>query len=115
MQSVRALLSVVLALALAVSTSQSVLSIESVGSQPYASDMVMHDMGTHSTMPGTCHKCVHKAPCCALCISTPAILTMTNHVMRVSTKAGMALLTEPQFKYSTIGPNPPPPKLGDLT
>jgi len=112
MQSVRALLSVVLALALAVSTSQSVLSMESMQSQPQA---VMHDMGTHSAMPGTCHKCVHKAPCCALCVSAPAILTVTNHVMRVSTKPGMALLTEPQFKYSTMGPNPPPPKLGDHT
>jgi hypothetical protein len=114
MRSVSAFLSVVLTLALAVSTSQSVLSMESVRSQPYASDMVMHDMGTHSTMPGTCHKCVHKAPCCALCVSAPAILTV-SHVTRVSTKRGMALLTQPQFKYSTIGPNPPPPKLGDLT
>ena len=114
MHSVRTLLSVVLALALAVSTSQSVLSMESVRSQ-HASDMVMHDMGTHSTMPGTCHKCVHKAPCCALCVSAPAILTVTNHVMRVSTKPGVALLTKPQFKYSTMGPNPPPPKLGDHT
>src|SRR5262249_40064045 len=113
MQSVRALLSVVLALALAVSTSQSVLSIESGRSQPCASDMVMYDLGSHSAMPGMCHKCVHKTPC-ALCISTPAILTMTNHVMRVSMKPGVALLTEPQFKSSTIRPNPPPPKLGDL-
>jgi hypothetical protein len=114
MQSVRAVLSVALALAVAVSTSQSVLSMESVRSQPYASDMVMHDMGTHSVMPGTCHKCVHKAPCCALCVST-AILTVTSHVVRVSTQPCVALLTEPQFKNSTIRPNPPPPKLGDLT
>ena len=112
MQSVRALLSVVLALALAVSTSQSVLSMESV--RPCASDMVIHDMGIHSAMPGTCHKCVHKAPCCALCVST-AILTVTSHVVRVSMQPGVALLTEPQFKNSTIRPNPPPPKLGDLT
>jgi hypothetical protein len=115
MQSVRALLSVVLALALAVSTTQSVLSMESMRSQPYAADMVMHDMATHSAMPGTCHKCVHKAPCCALCVSAPAILTVTSHVMRVSTKPDGALLTEPQFKNSTIRPYPPPPKLGDLT
>jgi hypothetical protein len=115
MQSVRALLSVMLALALAVSTSQSVLSIQSVQSQPQASDMVMHDVGTHSAMPGTCHKCVHKAPCCALCVSTPAILIVTSYVMKVSTKPGVALLTEPQFKNSTIRPIPPPPKLADLT
>jgi hypothetical protein len=77
--------------------------------------MVMHDMGSHSAMPGTCHKCVHKAPCCALCISTPAILSATSHVVRVSMQPGVALLTEPQFKNSTTRPNPPPPKLGDLT
>src|SRR5262245_45748966 len=104
MQSVRALLSVVLALALAVSTSQSVLSMESGGSQPYGSDMVMHDMGTHSAMPGTCHKCAHKAPCCALCVSAPAILTVTSHVMKVSMQPDVVLLTEPQFKNSSIRP-----------
>ena len=115
MQSIRALLSVVLALALAVSTSQSVLSMESGGSQPYGSAMVMHDMGTHSAMPGTCHKCVHKAPCCVVCVGTQAILAIASSVGRVSPKQVVVFLTKPQFKNSTIRPNPPPPKLGDLT
>jgi hypothetical protein len=40
---------------------------------------------------------------------------VTSPVMGVSTKPDVALFTGPQFKGSTIGPSPPPPKLGDLT
>ena len=115
MQNVRAILSAAFALSLVISTSQSMLSLESVQNEPHASDMVMHAMGTHSAMPGMCLKCVNKAPCCAVCAGTSAILPVTSHVMRVSTKPDVALFTEPQFKGSTVGPSPPPPKLGDLT
>jgi hypothetical protein len=114
MRSVRALLSVVLALTLAVSTSH-VLSLERVTTEPHASHMVIHVMGAHSAMPGTCHKCIKKAPCCAVCAGTPAILPVTSRVIRVSTKPDVALFTEPQFKNSTLRPSLPPPKLGDLT
>ena len=115
MQNVRAILSAAFALSLVISTSQSMLSLESVQNEPHASDKAMHAMGTHSAMPGMCHKCVNKAPCCAVCARTSAILPVTSHVMRVSTKPDVALFTEPQFKGSTVGPSPPPPKLGDLT
>jgi hypothetical protein len=115
MQSVRALFSVVLALTLVVGTSQSALSSESMQGELLGSHMVMHVMGAHSTMHGTCHKCINKAPCCAVCVSTPALLPVASKVIGVNTKLVLALLTEPQFKSSTLRPNPPPPKLGDLT
>ena len=115
MQSIRALLSVVLALSLVVSTSQSALSMESMRNEAHASDMVMHTMGSHSAMPGTCHKCIQKVPCCAVCVGPPAILPVASEVTRVSTKPNVALFTERQFKNSTVRPSTPPPKLGDRT
>jgi hypothetical protein len=115
MQSVRALFSVVLALTLVVGTSQSsVLSSESMQGELPGSHMVMHVMGAHSTMPGTCHKCINKAPCCVVCVGTQAILPASK-VIRVTTKQVVVLFTEPEFKSCISRPSPPPPKLGDLT
>jgi hypothetical protein len=114
MQSVRIFLRLVLAL-LVVSTSQSMLSLESVQNEPHASNMVMHAMGTHPAMPGPCHKCIKKAPCCGVGAGTPAILPVRSRVIRVITKLDVALFTEPQFKNLTLSPSLPPPKLGDLT
>jgi hypothetical protein len=115
MHPIRALLSVVLALTLVIGTSHAVLSSENMQNELPGCHMAMHVTGTQSATPSTCHKCVGKAPCCAVCASGSAVLPMADHAMRFSTKPDVAFFTEPQFKHSAMRPSPPPPKLGDLT
>ena len=69
-ESVCAILSAAFALSLVISTSQSYVVIgECAARAPNgAFDMMMHAMGTHSAMPGMCHKMRGRTLCFAVCV-----------------------------------------------